>query len=82
MPDAAVTLPPDLLAGLDELAASTGRQRAELAREAVAKYLDYERWAAEHIREGLRQARVGEFASEEEMAAIFGDDPAAAEAPR
>ena len=28
------------------------------------------------VREGLKQARRGEFASDEEMAAIFGDDAA------
>lgn len=71
MPDTILTLRPDLLAGLDELAASTGRARAELAEEAVAKYLDHERWAVERIKEGLRQAEAGEFASDEEMEETF-----------
>lgn len=71
MPDAALTLRPDLLAGLDELASSTGRPRAELAEEAITRYLDYERWAVERIKEGLRQADAGEFASEEEVERVF-----------
>lgn len=80
MPDTALTLRPDLLAGLDELASSTGRPRAELAEEAVAKYLDRERRVIEHIKEGLRQAEAGEFASDEEMEEIFNEHRDAAEA--
>ena len=81
MPSTTVPLRPDLAAGLDELAARTGRGRAELADEAVAKYLDYERWAVDQIAEGLRQAEAGQFASDEEMDAIFGKYRDAAEAP-
>ena len=72
MPDGTLTLRPDLMAGLDELAASTGRARDELAEEAVAKYLDYERWAMARIREGVRQADAGELASEDEVERVFG----------
>ena len=78
MTDTTVTLPPDLAAGLDELAARTGRKRADLAQEAVAKYLDYERWASERVAEGLRQADAGEFADEQEGERVFGKDQAAA----
>jgi RHH-type rel operon transcriptional repressor/antitoxin RelB len=67
-----VHIRPELAAGLDELATRTGRERADLAEEAVARYLDYERWATEQIAEGLRQADAGQFASDEEMDAIFG----------
>ncbi len=71
MTDSTVTLRSDLAAELDKLAANTGRSRTELAEEAVAKFLDYERWAIGCIQDGLRQADAGEFASDEEMAAIF-----------
>ncbi len=70
-PDTTVRLRPDLAAGLDELAAHTGRARAELAEEAVAQYLDYERWAVARIQEGIRQADAGEFASEAEVERVF-----------
>lgn len=66
-----VTIRSDLASGLDELAASTGRGRSELAEEAVEKYLDYERWAIGEITEGLRQADSGVFVSDEEMEALF-----------
>ena len=72
MNDTTVTLRADLVAGLDELAAASGRARSELAEEAIAKFLDYELWARERIEEGLRQADAGEFASDEEVARVFG----------
>lgn len=72
MSDETLTLRPELVAGLDELAASTGRARDELIEEAVARYLDYERWAMARIREGVRQAEAGELASEDEVERVFG----------
>lgn len=72
MSDGTLTLRPDLVTGLDELAASTGRGRDELAEEAVAKYLAYERWAMTRIQEGIRQADAGEVASEDEVERVFG----------
>lgn len=72
MSDGTLTLRPDLVAELDELAASTGRARDELIEEAVAKYLDHERWAMARIREGVRQADAGVLASEDEVERVFG----------
>lgn len=64
---ATVHIRPDLAAGLEELARATGRSASELAEEALAEYLDYQRWAVEHIREGLRQAEAGELIPDEEV---------------
>jgi predicted transcriptional regulator len=71
MASTTLTLRPELAAELDELAASTGREPAALADEALSKYLDYERWAMAQIREGLRQANAGEFASDDEAERVF-----------
>ena len=40
-------------------------------REVVDAYLATRRWQIEHIQEGLRQAKAGEFASEDEVAQAF-----------
>jgi predicted transcriptional regulator len=69
---ATVILPQELVTGLDELAASRGSTRSQLAEEAIARSLDYEHWAIAHIQEGLRQAEAGEFVPDEEMDEIFG----------
>lgn len=57
--------------GLERLARETGRSPAEVAREAVQRYVEYESWKAEKIERGLRAADAGEFASDEEMGTAF-----------
>lgn len=64
---ATVRIRPDLAAGLEELAKATGRSTSELAEEALAGYLAHQRWAGEHVREGLRQADAGELIPDEEV---------------
>lgn len=73
MPRESVTfrLDADKRAELDAVAEALDRDRSYLLNEAVAAYLEVHRWQLAHIREGLRQAEAGEFASDEEVAAAF-----------
>ena len=59
-PAATVTVRPDLLAELDRLADATGRSRSELAEQALADYLDVQRWQIEGIEQAIRDADAGE----------------------
>ena len=56
---------------LDAIAAGLDRDRSYVLNEAIDAYLETHRWQIEHIREGVRQADAGEFASAEEVAAAF-----------
>ena len=56
---------------LDAVASALDRDRSYIINEAIEAYLDVHRWQADHIREGLRQAHAGRFATEAEMKAIF-----------
>jgi predicted transcriptional regulator len=56
---------------LDAIAAALGRDRNSIIHGALDAYLDVHRWQMDHIREGLRQADAGEFATESEMKAVF-----------
>lgn len=56
---------------LDAVASTLNRDRSDIINEAIKAYLDVQRWQANHIREGLRQADAGEFATEAEMKARF-----------
>jgi predicted transcriptional regulator len=56
---------------LDAVASSLGRDRNYVINRAIEAYLDIHRWQLDHIREGLRQADAGEFATEAEMKATF-----------
>jgi predicted transcriptional regulator len=56
---------------LDGTAAELDRDRSYVINEAVDAYLEVRRWQLEHIREGLRQAQAGEFATEDEVRQAF-----------
>ena len=56
---------------LDAVASALDRDRSYIINEAIEAYLDVHRWQTDHIREGLRQANAGEFATQSEMKAIF-----------
>jgi len=67
-----VHLPPERREALETLARARHRDPAELVDEAVAEYLDAQAGWEAHLREGLRQARAGEFASPDEVAEVLG----------
>jgi predicted transcriptional regulator len=56
---------------LDQVADGMDRDRSYVLNEAVAAYLDAHSWQIEHIKEGLRQADAGKFATDAEVAAAF-----------
>lgn len=56
---------------IDELASVRDRDRSYIINEALDSYLDLMDWQLEQIKEGLRQADAGEFATDEEVAATF-----------
>jgi RHH-type transcriptional regulator, rel operon repressor / antitoxin RelB len=53
------------------LAGQTGRSSEELAEEALKKYVEYECWKANEIRDAAHRADAGDFATDEEMDAVF-----------
>jgi predicted transcriptional regulator len=56
---------------LDAVADGMDRDRSYVLNEAVTAYLDAQSWQIDHIKEGLRQAKGGEFATDAEIAAAF-----------
>jgi predicted transcriptional regulator len=56
---------------LDAIASAAGRDLSTIIHEAIDGYLALHRRQVEHIREGLRQADAGEFATNAEMKATF-----------
>ena len=56
---------------LDAIAAGLDRDRSYVLNEAVNAYLDVYRWQIEQIKEGMRDAKAGNFASEAEVKAAF-----------
>ena len=48
---------------LDRLAKATGRTRAYLAQEALRQYVEQQAWQVGEIREAIKAADAGEFAT-------------------
>jgi predicted transcriptional regulator len=59
------------LGALDAVASALDRDRSDVINEAIEAYLDFHRRQVDHIREGLRQADAGEFATATQMKATF-----------
>jgi len=64
-------IPTDIKRRLGELAERTGRSMSFLAQAALEEYLERESWQLERIREGIAAADAGDFATDEEVVAVF-----------
>ncbi len=62
---------PEKIKKLDELAEQQDRSRNYLVNQAIDQFLALHAWQEERIKEGIRAADEGQFASDEEMARIF-----------
>jgi predicted transcriptional regulator len=56
---------------LDKLAKSTQRSRSFLAAEAIRDYVALNEWQIEEIKKAIQQADAGDFATDEEVEALF-----------
>ena len=56
---------------IDEIAVAERRSVEDLLGEALDNFVAVRRWQFEHLKEGLRQAEAGEFATDAEMEETF-----------
>ena len=56
---------------LDAIAAGMNRDRSFVLNEAVAAYIEMYQWQLEEITKGIAEADAGDFASDEEVKAMF-----------
>jgi predicted transcriptional regulator len=61
----------DIRDRLDALAETQRRDRSFLINEAIEQYLELNDWQEARIRAGIEEADRGEFATEEEVEAVF-----------
>jgi RHH-type rel operon transcriptional repressor/antitoxin RelB len=66
-----VEVPLEVKQRLESLARATDQSEAHLATEAISSYIELQEWQIRQIEEGLREADAGDFASDEEVAAVF-----------
>ncbi len=56
---------------LEKLAKATNRSKSFLAAEAIEKYIDEQSWQIEAIKEGIKEAEKGNFATDKEVKQFF-----------
>ena len=56
---------------IDEIAQNMDRDRTYVLDQAVAAYIDIQKWQIDHIEEGVRRAKAGEIAADEEVEALM-----------
>ena len=64
-------LDPEVATKLDLLAKATARSKSYLVAEAVEAYVEEQAWQIEAIREGIKEADKGHFATDEEVKKTF-----------
>jgi RHH-type transcriptional regulator, rel operon repressor / antitoxin RelB len=58
-------------ARLAKLAIETKRSESRLAAEAIRSYVDVNEWQVEGIKQAIKEADAGDFATDEEIKATF-----------
>ena len=67
----------EMLSQFSSLSESTGRSCNYLINQAMKEYLDREEWQIRSIRQALAEAEAGDFATDEDLAALdakWGND--------
>ncbi len=71
--NAVLEISTDLKAQLHHLAEETHRTETELANEALAAFIEHDRYIRAKIQKGLEQAKRGEFVPDAEMESFFAE---------
>lgn len=64
-------LPVQLKNRLEAIASTSESSSKELALDAIRSFVDLQEWQLGRIEAGVREADAGEFATDEEVAAVF-----------
>jgi len=66
-----VRLPEALYNQMEELAKATARTKSFLTVDALTDYVQRESWQIRDIHEGIAEANAGEFATDDQVQAVF-----------
>jgi predicted transcriptional regulator len=61
----------DMLGRIDGLAKELSRSRSWVITQAIDRFLEYEEWFVQEVKEGLAEAARGELATQDEVVARF-----------
>lgn len=66
-----IRLEPDLKSHLGQLADATHRSKSFLAAEAIREFIEVNEWQIREIKDAIKDADAGKFASDDEVNAVF-----------
>lgn len=66
-----VRLPAELYDQIEELSKATARTKSYLAIDALTNYVQSESWQIRDIQQGIKEADAGDFATDDEVKAVF-----------
>jgi RHH-type rel operon transcriptional repressor/antitoxin RelB len=66
-----VRLPEALYNQIEELAKATARTKSFLTIDALTSYVERESWQIRDIHEGIKEADAGQFATDDQIKAVF-----------
>ncbi len=66
-----VRIDDDMLGRIDCLANMLSRSRSWVINQAIERFLDYEEWFVQEVKDGLKEIERGEIATDDEVAARF-----------
>jgi predicted transcriptional regulator len=62
-----IRIQPKIRKAVDGIAVTLDRDRTYVVNQALEAYIDLHQWQIDHIRQGLREANAGKFATEAEV---------------
>jgi predicted transcriptional regulator len=66
-----VRLEDSIMGRLDQLATEMSRSRSWVIKQAIERFLDYEEWFVQEVKDGLREVEQGDIATDAEAVAKF-----------
>lgn len=66
-----VRIDDDTLGRVDQLASELSRSRSWVINQAIERFLSYEEWFVQEVKDGLKEAERGEIATDDDVAARF-----------
>jgi predicted transcriptional regulator len=66
-----VRLDEGILGRVDHLAGELSRSRSWVIKQAIERFLEYEEWFVQEVKDGLKEVERGEIATEDEVADRF-----------
>jgi predicted transcriptional regulator len=66
-----VRLDEGILGRVDHLAGELSRSRSWVIKQAIERFLEYEEWFVQEVKDGLKEVERGEIATEDEVVHRF-----------